>query len=128
MPMKRIISTDRAPKAIGPYSQAVISGGLAFLCGQGPIDPATGRVVEGDITAQTERVLQNLSAVLAACGSSLAQVLKVTVFLADLNDFQKMNQVYSRYFPVDPPARTTVEAARLPLDILVEIDAIAEVG
>jgi 2-iminobutanoate/2-iminopropanoate deaminase len=128
MPMKRIISTDRAPKAIGPYSQAVISGGLAFLCGQGPIDPATGRVVEGDVTAQTERVLQNLSAVLEASGSSTARVLKVTVFLADLNDFQKMNQVYSRYFPVDPPARTTVEAARLPLDILVEIDAIAEVG
>ena len=126
--MKRIISTDRAPKAIGPYSQAVISGGLAFLCGQGPIDPATGRVVEGDVTAQTERVLQNLSAVLEASGSSLARALKVTVFLADLNDFQKMNQVYSRYFPVDPPARTTVEAARLPLDILVEIDAIAEVG
>jgi 2-iminobutanoate/2-iminopropanoate deaminase len=128
MPMKRIISTDRAPKAIGPYSQAVISGGLAFLCGQGPIDPATGRVVEGDVTAQTERVLQNLSAVLEASESSLARVLKVTVFLADLNDFQKMNQVYSRYFPADPPARTTVEAARLPLDILVEIDAIAEVG
>jgi 2-iminobutanoate/2-iminopropanoate deaminase len=128
MPTKRIISTDRAPKAIGPYSQAVISGGLAFLCGQGPIDPATGCVVEGDITAQTERVLQNLSAVLEACGSSLAQVLKVTVFLADLNDFRKMNQVYARYFPADPPARTTVEAARLPLDTLVEIDAIAEVG
>ena len=126
--MKRIISTDRAPKAIGPYSQAVISGGLAFLCGQGPIDPATGRVVEGDVTAQTERVLQNLSAVLEASGSSLVRALKVTVFLADLNDFQKMNQVYSRYFPVDPPARTTVEAARLPLDILVEIDAIADVG
>ncbi len=126
--MKRIISTDRAPKAIGPYSQAVISGELAFLCGQGPIDPATGRVVEGDITAQTERVLQNLGAVLEASGSALARVLKVTVFLADLNDFQKMNQVYSRYFPVDPPARTTVEAARLPLDTLVEIDAIAAVG
>lgn len=128
MPTKKIISTDHAPKAIGPYSQAVVLGGLAFLCGQGPIDPATGRLVEGDITAQTDRVLQNLSAVLKASGSSLAQVLKVTVFLADLNDFQKMNQVYARYFPTDPPARTTVEAARLPLDTLVEIDAIAEVG
>jgi 2-iminobutanoate/2-iminopropanoate deaminase len=128
MSTKRIVSTDRAPKAIGPYSQAVVHGGLAFLCGQGPVDPATGRVVESDITAQTERVLQNLSAVLEASGSSLAQVVKVTVFLADMNDFQKMNQVYARYFPHDPPARTTVEAARLPLDILVEIDAIAAVG
>ncbi len=128
MPTKTIISTDKAPKAIGPYSQAVVLGGLAFLAGQGPIDPSTGRVVEGDITAQTERVLRNLSAVLEASGSSLSQVLKVTVFLADMNDFQKMNQVYAKHFPANPPARTTVEAARLPLDILVEIDAIAAVG
>ena len=128
MPTKKIVSTDRAPKAVGPYSQAVISGGFVFLCGQGPLDPATGRVVEGEITAQTERVLQNLSAVLEASGSSLAQVLKVTVFLADMSDFQKMNQVYSRFFPVDPPTSTTVEAARLPLDTLVEIDAIAAAG
>jgi 2-iminobutanoate/2-iminopropanoate deaminase len=92
------------------------------------MDPAVNRLVGGDIVVQTERVLQNLSAILEASGSSLARALKVTVFLKDMNDFQKMNQVYSRYFPVDPPARTTVEAARLPLDILVEIDAIASVG
>ena len=128
MSTRRIVSTDRAPKAIGPYSQAVIHGGLVFLCGQGPLDPATNSVVGGDIAEQTERVLQNLSAVLEASGSSLAQVLKVTVFLNDLNDFQKMNQVYARYFPVDPPARATIQAARLPLDTRVEIDAIAAAG
>ena len=98
-----------------------------YLCGQGPLDPTTNRIVDGGIAEQTERVLQNLSAVLEAGGSSLGQVLKVTVFLKDMNDFQKMNQVYSRFFPVAPPARSTVEAARLPLDTLVEIDAIAAV-
>jgi 2-iminobutanoate/2-iminopropanoate deaminase len=125
---RTIVATDQAPKAVGPYSQAIIHGGLVFVSGQGPMDPAVNRLVGGDIVVQTERVLQNLSAVLEASGSSLARALKVTVFLKDMNDFQKMNQVYSRYFPVDPPARTTVEAARLPLDILVEIDAIASVG
>ena len=125
MSTRRIVSTDQAPKAAGPYSQGVIHGGVVYLCGQGPFDPATNRVVDGGIAEQTERVLQNLSAVLEAGGSSLGQVLKVTVFLKDMNDFQKMNQVYSRFFPSAPPARTTVEAARLPLDTLVEIDAIA---
>lgn len=121
------MSSEGAPKAVGPYSQAVVHQGLAYLCGQGPLDPATGRVVEGGIEEQTERVLQNLGAVLEASGSSFGQVLKVTVFLKDMNDFQKMNRVYSRYFPAAPPARSTVEAARLPLDTLVEIDAIAAV-
>ena len=128
MSTRRVVSTERAPKAIGPYSQAVIHGGLPFLSGQGPLDPATGRIVGDDTAQQTERVLENLKAVLEASGSSLAQVLKVTVFLKDLNDFQKMNQVYSRYFPAEPPARATIQAARLPLDTLVEIDAVAAIG
>jgi 2-iminobutanoate/2-iminopropanoate deaminase len=126
--MNRIVSTDRAPKAIGPYSQAVISGGFAFLCGLGPMDPATHRLVEGDIAVQAERVLENMKALLEAAGSSLSQVVKTTVFLKDMNDFRKMNEIYARYFPENPPARTTIEAARLPLDILVEIEAIASVG
>ena len=123
--MNRTITTSGAPKPVGPYSQAVIAGGFVFLSGQGPLDPATNRLVEGDIAAQTERVLENLKAVLEAGGSSLGQVLKTTVFLKDLNDFRKMNEVYARYFPQNPPARATIEAARLPLDTLVEIDAIA---
>jgi 2-iminobutanoate/2-iminopropanoate deaminase len=123
--MNRTITTSGAPKPVGPYSQAVIAGGFVFLSGQGPLDPATNRLVEGDITAQTERVLENLKAVLEASGSSLGQVLKTTVFLKDLNDFGKMNEVYARYFPQHPPARATIEAARLPLDTLVEIEAIA---
>jgi 2-iminobutanoate/2-iminopropanoate deaminase len=126
--MNRTITTSGAPKPVGPYSQAVIAGGLVFLSGQGPLDPATNQLIEGDIAAQTERVLENLKAVLEAAGSSLGQVLKTTVFLKDLNEFRKMNEVYARYFPENPPARTTVEAARLPLDILVEIDAIASAG
>ncbi len=123
--MNRTITTSGAPKPVGPYSQAVMAGGFVFLSGQGPLDPATNRLVDGDIVAQTERVLENLKAVLEAAGSSLGQVLKTTVFLKDLNDFRKMNEVYARYFPDNPPARTTIEAARLPLDTLVEIDAIA---
>ena len=125
--MKKIISTERAPKAIGPYSQAVVSNGLAFLSGQIPLDPATNQMVEGDIAAQTERVLENLKGVLEACGSSLAQVVKTTVFLKDMGEFAKMNEVYGRYFPENPPARATVEAARLPRDVRVEIDCIAVV-
>jgi 2-iminobutanoate/2-iminopropanoate deaminase len=128
MATRTVVSTDQGPKAVGPYSQAIIHGGLVFVSGQGPMDPAVNRLVTGDIAVQTERVLQNLTAILEASGSSMARVLKVTVFLKDMNDFQTMNQVYARYFPVDPPARTTVEAARLPMDILVEIDAIASVG
>lgn len=126
--MKQIIATETAPKAIGPYSQAVVHNGLAFLSGQIPMDPATGQIVEGDVAAQTERVLENLKAVLAACGSSLGQVLKTTVFLKDMGDFPKMNEVYGRYFAENPPARATVEAARLPRDVKVEIDAIAAAG
>lgn len=124
--MRKIVSTEKAPKAIGPYSQAVVLNGVAFLSGQIPLDPATGQLVEGDIAAQTERVLENLKAVLEACGASLESVLKTTVFLKDMSDFPKMNEVYARYFSSNPPARSTVQAARLPRDVNVEIDAIAE--
>lgn len=126
--MKRIVSTDKAPKAIGPYSQAVIANGFAFLAGQVPLDPATGQVFDGDIAAQTERVLENLKAVLEASGSSLAQVVKTTVFLKDMAEFPRMNEVYGRYFPENPPARATVEAARLPKDVRVEIECVALAG
>ena len=126
--MREIVSTEQAPKAIGPYSQAVVSNGIAYLSGQIPLDPATGQLVEGDIAAQTERVLQNLKAVLEACGASMESVLKTTVFLKDMTDFPKMNEVYARYFASSPPARSTVQAARLPRDVSVEIDAIASVS
>ena len=126
--MKQIITTAQAPKAIGPYSQAVLSNGLAYLSGQIPLDPATNQIVEGDIAVQTQRVLENLKAVLEACGSSLAQVLKTTVYLKDMGEFPRMNEVYARYFPENPPARATVEVARLPRDVGVEIDAIASAG
>jgi 2-iminobutanoate/2-iminopropanoate deaminase len=126
--MKHTIATAQAPQAIGPYSQAVVSNGLAYLSGQIPLDPATGQIVEGDIAAQTARVLENLKAVLAACGSSLDQVLKTTVYLKDLSEFARMNEVYARCFPAAPPARSTVEVARLPRDARIEIDAIARVG
>ncbi len=126
--MKTIVQTDKAPAAIGPYSQAVKAGGFVFLSGQVALDPVSGQVVEGDVRAQTERVLQNLQAVLAAAGSSLAAVVKTTVFLADMNDFAAMNEVYGRFFSSDPPARATVQAARLPKDVQVEIDLIALAG
>ena len=126
--MKKPISTDTAPKAIGPYSQAVIANGFAFLSGQIAFDPATSLIIDGDIAAQTERVIENLKAVLAACGSSLGQVVKTTVFVKDMNDFVKMNEVYGRYFSENSPARSTVEVARLPRDVKVEIDCIALVG
>ncbi len=126
--MKTIISTRHAPEAIGPYSQAVVHNGLAFLSGQIPLDPTTGQLVEGDITAQTEQVLENISAVLEAAGSSRDQVLKTTVFLKSMTDFPAMNQVYARYFQSNPPARSTVEAARLPKDVQIEIDCIAVVS
>ena len=125
--MKRIISTEAAPKAIGPYSQAVIHNGLVFLSGQIPLDPSTNQLISGDIAAQTERVLENIKAVLEASGSSLDRVLKTTVFLKDMGNFPNMNQVYARYFPQNAPARSTIEAARLPRDVEVEIDAIASV-
>ncbi|MGE5568079.1 MAG: RidA family protein [Rhodospirillales bacterium] len=126
--MKRIVSTAEAPKAIGPYSQAVVWNGLVFLSGQIPLDPATNQIVDGDIAVQTERVLENLKAVLAACGSSLDRTLKTTVYLKDMSEFARMNEVYARYFTENPPARSTVEAARLPRDVRVEIDAIAIAG
>ncbi|HSB15026.1 MAG TPA: RidA family protein [Bryobacteraceae bacterium] len=126
--MKTIIATDRAPKAIGPYSQAVVANGLVFASGQIPLDPTTGILIEGDIAAQTERVLENLKAVLEAAGSSLDRVLRVTVFLKDVNDFAAMNDVYGRYFANQPPSRSTIEAARLPRNAKVEMDAIALAG
>lgn len=113
---------------MGAYSQAVVSNGFAFLSGQIPLDPATGQLIDGDVAAQTARVLENLKAVLDACGSSLGSVVKTTVFLKDMGDFARMNAVYAGYFPENPPARATVEAARLPRDVRVEIDCIATVG
>ena len=125
--MKQIIRTSNAPAAIGPYSQAVKAGGFVFASGQIPTDPQTGQFVPGGITEQTEQVLRNLSALLEAAGSSLDQVVKTTVFLADMNDFAAMNEVYGRYFSEGaPPARATVQAARLPRDARVEIEVIAE--
>lgn len=126
--MKQIIKTEHAPQAIGPYSQAVVAGGLVFASGQIPLDPQTGEFVAGGISEQTEQVLRNLTAVLAAAGSSFAQVVKTTVYLADMSDFAAMNEVYGRYFQHEPPARATVQAARLPRDARVEIDVIALVG
>jgi 2-iminobutanoate/2-iminopropanoate deaminase len=123
--MREVISTDGAPKAIGPYSQAVRAGGLLFTSGQVAIDPATQQVISGDVAAQTDRVMQNLAAILQASGSSLEQVVRCTVFLKNMGDFAAMNGVYGRYFKQAPPARSTVEVARLPKDVLVEIDAIA---
>lgn len=126
--MKTLISTGQAPKAIGPYSQAIVANGMAYLSGQIPLDPATNQMIEGGIEAQTERVLENLKAVLEACGASLAAVVKTTVFLKDMGEFPKMNEVYARYFAENPPARSTVQAAKLPRDVSVEIDCIAIVG
>jgi 2-iminobutanoate/2-iminopropanoate deaminase len=125
--MKHTVHTDKAPKAIGPYSQAVIYNGIAYLCGQIPLDPATGQVIEGGIAEQTERVMLNLKAVLEASGSSFKQVLKTTVFLADMAEFPKMNEVYAMYFNENPPARATVQAAGLPRGVRVEIECIAAV-
>jgi 2-iminobutanoate/2-iminopropanoate deaminase len=126
--MKKIISTDRAPKAIGPYSQAVVVNGLAFLSGQIPLDPETNQLIQGDVVAQTVRVLENMKIVLEACGSSLEQVVKTTVFVKDLSEFATINETYAKYFPENPPARSTVEAARLPRDVRVEIECVAIVG
>lgn len=126
--MKQTIATRNAPAAIGPYAQGVKANGFFFLSGQVALDPATGEVVNGDIRAQTERVLRNLEAVLAAAGSSLEATVKTTVYLADLGDFAAMNEVYARFFPQSPPARATVEVRRLPKDVKVEIDLIAVAG
>ena len=123
--MKEILSTDKAPKAIGPYSQAVRAGNLLFLSGQIPLDPQTGTLVEGTIEHQTERVLENIKAVVESAGLSLADVVKITVYLKDLRTFKQMNEIYARYFPSECPARSTVEVARLPRDVQIEIDAVA---
>ena len=123
--MREIISTKDAPQAIGPYSQAIKANGFIFTSGQIAIDPATQQVVGSDIAAQTERVLRNLSEILEAAGSGLGKVVRSTVFLKNMNDFAAMNQVYGKYFSSAPPARSTVEVARLPKDVLVEIDVVA---
>jgi 2-iminobutanoate/2-iminopropanoate deaminase len=123
--MRDVISTNNAPQAIGPYSQAIRAGGFVFTSGQVAIDPATQQVIAGDVAAQTERVLNNLKAILEASGSRVEKVVRCTVFLKNMGDFAAMNEVYGRYFKQAPPARSTVEVARLPKDVLVEIDAIA---
>jgi 2-iminobutanoate/2-iminopropanoate deaminase len=123
--MRKIIGTPHAPAAIGPYSQAVEAGGFVFLSGQIPLDPAGGKLVEGDVVAQTERVLDNLHAVLAAAGLDFADVVKTTIYLTDLSTFPRVNEAYARRFPADPPARATVGVAALPRGALVEIDAVA---
>jgi 2-iminobutanoate/2-iminopropanoate deaminase len=125
---RRIVKTEGAPQAIGPYSQAVAAGGFVYASGQIPLDPSTGQFVEGGVREQTAQVLRNLSAVLEAAGTGLPRVVKTTVFLADMNDFAAMNEVYATFFPEEPPARSTVQAARLPRDARVEIDVIALAG
>ena len=119
------IHTDSAPQAIGPYSQAIIANGFVFLSGQIPLDPAKMQIVEGGIEAQTEQVFANIKAVLEAAGSSLAQVVKTTVFIADMNDFAAMNEIYAAHFGEARPARSTIQAARLPRDVKVEIEVVA---
>ena len=123
--MKEVIANDRGPKAIGPYSQAIRANGFVFVSGQIPLDPATQQLVAGDISVQTERVLENLKGIVEAAGSSLDRVVRATVFLADMNEFAAMNEVYGRYFRTQPPARSTVQVSRLPRDVRVEIDVIA---
>jgi 2-iminobutanoate/2-iminopropanoate deaminase len=123
--MRQAVATDHAPKAIGPYSQAVRAANLLFVSGQIPIDPATGNLIDGDIAAQTRRVFENITAILEAAGGSLDHVARTTVFLADMGDFAAMNEVYAGYFKSPAPARSTVQAARLPKDARIEIDVIA---
>ncbi len=125
--MKEIIATDKAPAAIGPYSQAVKVGNLLFTSGMIPIDPATNTLVEGGIEVQAERALQNVKNLLEASGSSLDKVVKTVVFIKDMNDFAKVNEIYAKYFTENYPARSCVEVARLPKDVLIEMEAIAEV-
>lgn len=121
----QIISTEQAPKAIGPYSQAVVAGNLVFTSGQIPLDPKTQQLVEGDIKAQTERVMQNLAAVLEAAGVGFSDVVKASIFVADLADFAAVNEIYGKRFPANPPARSTVQVAALPKGARVEIDLVA---
>lgn len=127
MPELRRVQTDQAPAAIGPYSQAIVHAGVVHTAGQIPIDPTTGEMVSGDVAAQTDRVLRNLQAVLAAAGASLATAVKTTVFLRDMGDFAAMNEVYGRFFGDHRPARSTVQVARLPRDAAVEIEVVAAV-
>ncbi|HEX5521105.1 MAG TPA: RidA family protein [Longimicrobiaceae bacterium] len=128
MAEERRIHTDQAPDAVGPYSQAIVHNGLVYTAGQIPLDPESMQMVEGDVAAQTERVMQNLAAVLEAAGASLGTVIKTTVFLQSMGDFAAMNEVYGRHFGEHRPARSTVEVARLPKDARVEIEAVAAVG
>jgi 2-iminobutanoate/2-iminopropanoate deaminase len=123
--LREVVASKDAPQAIGPYSQAVKAGGFVFASGQIAIDPATGKLIEGDIAAQTERVLKNLTAVLAAAGSGMDRVVKTTVFLKNLSDFPAMNEAYAKFFASAPPARSTVQVAGLPKDALLEIDVVA---
>ncbi|HEX2122984.1 MAG TPA: RidA family protein [Thermoanaerobaculia bacterium] len=123
--MRDVISTSDAPRSIGPFSQAVRAGGFVFVSGQVALDPATMKVIDGDVAAQTEQTLKNVTAILAAAGLGLANVVRAGVYLRNMNDFAAMNAVYARHFPGEPPARTTIEVSRLPLDVLVEIDAVA---
>jgi 2-iminobutanoate/2-iminopropanoate deaminase len=125
---KRVVFTKSAPAAIGPYAQAVRAGDLLFASGQIPLDPASGTIVPGNATAQTARVMENLGAILAAAGLGFAHVVRTTIYLTNLEDFPSVNEVYGSYFPVDPPARTTVQVAALPRGASVEIDLIAHVG
>ncbi len=126
--MRQVVATDQAPGAVGPYSQAVVAGGFAWVSGQIPLDPATGTMVEGEIEDQTRRVLDNLRAVLEAAGSRLERVVRATVYLVDMADFERVNAVYAEYFRKQPPARVCVEVSRLPKGARVEIDAVAEVS
>jgi 2-iminobutanoate/2-iminopropanoate deaminase len=123
--MKKIIATAEAPKASGPYSQAVEAKGFVFVSGQIPLDPATGALIAGDVREQTRRVLENGRAILAAAGCGMAQVVKTTIYLRDMNDFAAVNETYSGFFPSDPPARATVAVSRLPKDAAIEIDLVA---
>jgi 2-iminobutanoate/2-iminopropanoate deaminase len=123
--MRDVIATKEAPQAIGPYSQGIRAGGFVFVSGQVALDPANGNVVQGDVAVQTERVLKNLQAILKAAGTTLEKVVRATVFLKNMNDFAAMNEVYGKFWKAAPPARSTVEVARLPKDVLVEIDVIA---
>jgi 2-iminobutanoate/2-iminopropanoate deaminase len=123
--MREVIATNDAPKAIGPYSQAIRANGFIFVSGQTPIDPANQQLITGTVGEQTERVLRNIEAILKQAGSSMAKIVRCGVFLKDMNDFAAMNETYGKFFPNDPPARSTIQAARLPKDCQVEIDAIA---
>jgi 2-iminobutanoate/2-iminopropanoate deaminase len=123
--VREIIATADAPKAIGPYSQAVKAGGMVFISGQIPIDPKTGMVVQADIKTQTKLVMENVKAIITAAGCAMSDIVKATIYLKNMSDFAAVNEIYGNYFPVDPPARATVEVSRLPKDVAVEIDFIA---